>query len=160
MRTVLAISVGMALMGVSQPSLAGEIICTAEVNRTSVPQGENISLTVTAEGDVSWSADFQVPEIPGVQVFGGGTNQSVAYVNGQTMTTVAKSYFLKVDTDQDFTIGSFTISSDGKTCRTKPIAIKVTASVPNGGNAPNQIPPNVTGNRTVRPERRTSCDPS
>lgn len=147
-----ALLFGVCLVSLSRPSLAGQITCTAEVNRTTVPQGENISLTVTAEGDVNWSAKFEIPEIPGVQIFGGGTNQSVAYVNGQTMTTVAKSYFLKVDTDQDFTIGSFQITSDDKSCSTDPIAIEVTAPAPNGGSNNTQIPPNDSGNRTERPQ--------
>ena len=137
--------VALAFAGVA---LAGDIQCRAEVNRTSVPQGETVSLTVTAEGDVSWSADFLMPEIEGVQVFGGGTNQSVTYVNGRTMTTVSRSYFLKVDTDQDFVIDAITISSDKNSCQTKPMTIKVTSPA---STAPAQIPPSQTGNRVARP---------
>ena len=129
-------------------SLAADFVCRAEVNRTTVPRGETVSLVVTAEGDVSWSADFQVPDIEGVQFFGGGTNQSVSYINGRTLTTVAKTFFLKVDTDQDFTIGSVTITSEGGTCATDPIRIKV---IPAAGGSGANIPPNHTGNRTVRP---------
>jgi hypothetical protein len=126
---------------------AGVFTCRAEVNRTTVPLGETVSLTVTAEGDVSWSAEFELPEMDGVQVFGGSTNQSVSYINGQTMTTVSRSYFLQVDREQDFTIDRITVSSDGQSCQTDPILIKVAGAASSG-----QIPPANTGNRVVRPQ--------
>lgn len=143
------VMLAVALIGLAPaPSHAAIFTCRAEVNRTSVAQGGTITLTVQAEGDVSWSADFQVPEMAGVKVFGGGTNQSVTYINGQTMTTVAKSFYLQVETDKDFTVGPIAVSSDGQECSTDPIAIEVTPAA-GGGSA--QIPPADTGNRTQRP---------
>ena len=130
---------------------AGDISCRAEVDRTSVQQGETITLTVRGEGDLSWSADFQLPDLPGVQAYGGGTNQSVSYVNGSTMTTVSKSFFLRVDTDKDFTIGPVIITSGDNSCSTRPIAIKVT---PGQGSGASSIPPSQTGNRVAAPNRQ------
>lgn len=124
---------------------AAVFTCRAEVNRTSVPQGGAILLTVVAEGDVSWTADFQVPDIPGVQISGAGSNNSASFVNGQTMTTAARSYYLQVDTDHDFTIGGIVIDSDGHTCTTDPITITVTPE------ETEPIPPANTGNRVVAP---------
>ena len=134
--------------GASGAWAADDFSCRAEVDRVSVAQGESVTLTVQAEGDVSWSADFKLPDLPGVQVFGGGTNQSVSYVNGTTMTTVSKSFFLRIDTDQDFTIGPVVVTSGQGSCSTSPIPIKVTAAEGGGSGA---IPPAQTGNRVPAP---------
>mgnify|MGYP000423383181 CR=1 FL=1 len=40
------------------------------------PGGE-VVLRVTAEGEVGWSVEFGLPEIPGVRIYSGGTNQSM-----------------------------------------------------------------------------------
>ena len=142
-----ALALGLALSFWVSPVRAADIACRAEVNRTTVPQGGTLSLTVTAEGGITWSADFALPEISGVQFFGGGTNQSVSYANGQTMTIVAKSYYLQVDTEEDFVIGPIVVTSDGKTCQTEPISIKVGPPADDAANPP----PDQTGNRTRAP---------
>jgi hypothetical protein len=90
-----------------------------------------------------------------VQVFGGGTNQSVSYSNGSTMTTVSKTFYLRVDTDEDFTIGAIKVVSGDGSCSTKPIAIKVTAGA--GGNN-TQIPPGNTGNRVQAPRNNNAAE--
>jgi len=123
---------------------AADFACRAEVNRTSVPRGNNVILTVTAEGDVSLSAEFTLPAIDGVKVFRSGTNQSVSFVNGVTNTTIAKTFYLQVEKDKDFVIPPVAVVSQGETCRTEPIAINVTA-----GQGGADIPVTDTGNRTA-----------
>ncbi len=120
--------------------------CLAEVNRTTVPRGGNVVLTVSAEGDVGWSADFILPDLPGVRVQSGGTNQSMSVINGKARTSVSRTWYLTVETEHDFTIGTVRVNSPGGDCRTKPIRIKVTAPLP-----PKKIPPATTGNRVPAP---------
>ena len=136
----------MAILFTAVGALA-EIICHAETNRASVPQGDEVVLTVTAEGDVGWSAEFELPEMPGVRVYGGGTNQSMSFINGRSQTSVSKTYFLRIETGEDFTIGPVVVSAASKECRTDPIEITVTERPVSSDT---NIPPADSGNRTQR----------
>jgi len=120
--------------------------CTAEVNRNSVPQGGNVVLTVSAVGDVGWSVDFILPDLPGIRVQSGGTNQSMSVINGKARTSISRTWYLTVQKEKDFTIAPVVIKSPSGECRTKPVRIKVTAPLP-----PKQIPPAITGNRVPAP---------
>jgi hypothetical protein len=124
----------------------GTFSCSADVNRKTVPQGENVMLTVSAEGDVGWSVDFVLPDLPGVRVQSGGTNQSMSVINGKARTSVSRTWYLTVETPKKFTIGPVTISSEGGKCTTEPINISVTAPLP-----PKKVPPVNSGNRIQAP---------
>lgn len=131
------------LMMAAVPALAqSKFSCSAQVNRTSVPLGENVVLTVSAEGDVGWSVDFKLPDLQGVRLQSGGTNQSMSVINGKPRTSVSRTWYLTVETENDFTIGPVTITSSGGECTTKAMRIKVTPPLP-----PKNIPPATTGNR-------------
>ena len=131
-----------ALVGGAQAS----VTCSADVNRNTVPRGENVMLTVSAEGEVGWSVDFTLPDLPGVRIQSGGTNQSMSVINGQARTSVSRTWYLTVETANDFTIGPVTISSEGGQCTTDPINIAVTAPLP-----PKKVPPVDSGNRVPAP---------
>ncbi len=138
----------LAIMATAWPVVAQpDFSCRAEVNRTTVPRGGNVVLTVSAEGDVGWSADFILPDLPGVRVQSGGTNQSMSVINGKARTSVSRTWYLTVETEHDFTIAPVTISSPGGECQTKQIRVTVTAPLP-----AKKIPPAITGNRVVAPE--------
>jgi len=131
---------------VSQVDAQSDFSCDAKVNRKRVPLGENVVLTVSAEGDVGWSADFVLPDLPGVRLQSGGTNQSMSVINGKARTSVSRTWYLTVETEKDFTIAPVTITSDSGECRTKPIRITVTPPLP-----AKKIPPETTGNRIQPP---------
>jgi tetratricopeptide (TPR) repeat protein len=119
-------------------------VCEAQVNRATVPAGEEISLSVTAEGDIGWSVDFVLPDLPGFQAYSGGTNQSMRMVNGQTTTTVTRTWYLRPDRPGSLTIGPVRVTARGETCSTEPLKVTVTA--------PQAAPPPAdTGNRTPPP---------
>lgn len=120
---------------------AAAVTCRAEVSRSTVARGEDVVLIVTAQGDIGWSPAFQLPDLPGVRVYGGGTNQSMTVVNGQTQVSVSRTYYLRVENEGDFTIGPVRITTAAGACQTAPIPVKVVA----GG-----APPADTGNRTQR----------
>ena len=104
---------------------AQEIACSATVTRASVPKGGEVVLRVTAEGEVGWSVDFELPDLPEVRVYNGGTNQSMTMVNGRTRTSVSRTWYLRVERGDDFTIGPVTVRARGESCRTEPLDIAV-----------------------------------
>jgi len=148
---MLCVGVMLVLLVGLPASAQSDFSCTAEVNRTSVPRGDNVILTVSAEGDIGWSADFILPRIEGVRLQSGGTNQSMSVINGKARTSVSRTWYLTVDTDSDFTIGSVMVDAGGRQCQTDPIAIRVTAPRP-----ATQVPPANSGNRVAPPEDAVS----
>ncbi|MBE0567597.1 MAG: protein BatD, partial [Krumholzibacteria bacterium] len=126
------------------PAAPAAMVCEARVNRTTVPAGGELALTVSVEGDIGWSVDFALPDLPGVRVYNGGTNQSMSVVNGRTRTTVTRTWYLRVETEGSLEIGAVTATAQGQTCRTEPLRVTVTAPQPGA-------PPTDTGNRTAPP---------
>lgn len=118
------------------------VSCRAEVSRSTVARGEDVVLVVSAEGDIGWSPSFQLPDLPGVRIYGGGTNQSMTSVNGQSRIVVSRTFYLRVENDADFTIGPVRITTAAGNCQTDPIAIKVVAG--------SSVPPADSGNRQQR----------
>lgn len=139
-RAVLAGLLGILLLATTGRAQAAAS-CRAEVSRSTVASGEDVVLIVTAQGDIGWSPAFQLPELPGIRVYGGGTNQSMTVVNGQTQVMVSRTYYLRVEKEGDFTIGPVRINTAAGSCETAPIAIKVVAGA---------APPADTGNRVAR----------
>ncbi len=123
----------------------GAISCRAQLDKTTARQGDVVVMTVTAEGDIGWSADFELPAMRGVNIAGGGTSQSVSMINGRTRATVSRTYYLTVTADRNVTIGPVIISAGQDHCATEPMTIKVSPGT--GGQA---IPPAMTGNRVPR----------
>ena len=107
------------------PPARASLACHAEVDRTQVYSGDQLTLEVTVEGDAGWSADYKLPDIPDVSIYEGGTSQSMIYSGGQTVTTLIRTYFLQVDARKDFTVGPVEIRTKGDVCRTDPIKIQV-----------------------------------
>ncbi|MDX2474153.1 MAG: BatD family protein [Candidatus Krumholzibacteria bacterium] len=142
----LLIAVALSLVLAAAPAQA-DFTCEASVNRTSVPSGGEVVLTVAARGDVGWSPDFQLPTLTDVRIYAGGTNQSMSMINGATETSVSRTFYLKVDATEDFTIPAIKITSSKGACSTAPIAIRVTATA----DRSRSVPPTHSGNRTADP---------
>lgn len=135
------------LLGLWAGFARADVTCDASVNRTSVPSGGEVELTVSAQGDVNWNPEFTLPDLPSVQIYAGGTNQSMSMINGRTETSVSRTYYLKVEGSSDFTIGPVLVTAGRESCETEPITIRVTAA----GSRNQQVPPVNSGNRTTRP---------
>ena len=140
-----AVAIGAIVLLAAAASGAGEITCSATTTRSSVPRGGEVVLRVTAEGEVGWSVEFGLPDLPGVRVYNGGTNQSMTMVNGKTRTSVSRTWYLRIERDEDFTIGPVTVEARGETCRTEPLDIAVLP--------PAAASPDDTGNRQAAPPR-------
>ncbi len=131
------------LVWLAAAGAAAQFTCSAEVNRQAVAPGEEIVLTVAATGNVGWSPDIRLPALEGVQIYGGGTSQRMSNVNGKSETSVTRTYYLRVDREDDFTVGPVRIVGNGSECATEPIDIRVSAGA--------GVPPADTGNRTQAP---------
>lgn len=138
---VVLVVLGAVILGADAAQAA--VACRAEVSRSTVARGEDVVLVVSAEGDIGWSPSFQLPDLPGVRIYGGGTNQSMTSVNGQSRIVVSRTFYLRVETDADFTIGPVRVNTAAGPCQTDPIAIKVVAG--------SSVPPADSGNRQQRP---------
>ncbi len=142
MRAFLSMALAVVLGCAWTQSAHAAAACRAEVNRTTVARGDDVALTVTVEGDIGWSPSFQLPDLPGVRIYGGGTSQSMTSVNGQTRIVVSRVFYLRVEGEGDFTIGPVRVKTAAGECATDPIAIKVLAG--------SSVPPADSGNRQQR----------
>lgn len=108
---------------------------TAKVskNKLGINERLRVEFTMNKDGD-----NFTPPSFEGFRVIG-GPNQSVKYEwdsNGKRIFIKTYTYFLAPTKKGNFTIKQATIEIDGKTYKTTPIKIQVTAAVDN----PNQGP--------------------
>ncbi len=131
------------LIGFSPSISRAQLVCSAFVDRTDAVVGGSITLTVTAEGQISGSVDFQLPDMPSVLVSGTSYSRSQSIVNGNSSVTIGKVFYLQIQSDSDFEIGPVQVSDGRSSCETDPIQISVSTAA--------SIPPAVSGNRVPRP---------
>jgi len=131
------------LIGFSPSTSRAQLVCGAFVDRTDAVVGGSITLTVTAEGQIAGSVDFQLPDMPSVLVSGTSYSRSQSIVNGHSSVTIGKVFYLQIQSDSDFEIGPVQVSDGRSSCETDPIQISVSTAA--------SIPPSVSGNRVPRP---------
>jgi oxygen tolerance protein BatD len=123
----------LALALLCVPLAAQEISVQALVEKQNVLVGEPFVLQIRLDGSdtpdplsLGNLADFSVEELGGSQ----NSSTSISFVNGKMSRIVQKGYIfnyrLTAKKAGDFEIPSFTIAADGKTLRTRPIAIRAT----------------------------------
>lgn len=98
---------------------------TAAVDRSEASRGDQVLLTITLTGE---SRDLPAPDLPaiaGVTVSRGGTSQNFQMVNGAVSTSVAWTYYLRIEGDQDVQVPAFEAEVDGEKVRSKAITIRV-----------------------------------
>jgi tetratricopeptide (TPR) repeat protein len=133
----------------------GEISCTASVDRTSVPVGGYLILTVTAEGSVDKYSDFQLPAMDGVTIGEGLTSSRRLNFNGKISNTENRTFYLYVEKKNDFVIGKIKVVSGQDSAESEPISITVTIPDPTSG-----VPTTNSGNRVRQPSTSTQRTPS
>ncbi len=126
-----------------------ELVCQARVDRTSVISGGTIALTVTAEGDISGSVNFDLPAQVDDVVTGTSYSRSQSYSGNKMTLSIAQTYYLAIKPEGSFQIGPIVVSDDQGNCSTEPIVIKVSSA----GIRPS---PSVTGNRQPAPSVSSS----
>jgi hypothetical protein len=100
---------------------------TAFVNKDKVALNDNFQVTFKLEG--AQSKNITAPSFDDFTVLGAPmTSSSMQFVNGQTTQSVSYSYFLRPKKQGKLTIGSATVTINGKELKTKPLTIEVVAA--------------------------------
>jgi len=118
------------------PNRVAAVTFSAEVDRSRLSPGDQLTLKVTLEGSVQSLPTAELPTLNGVEVYTGGTSQNFSFINGKTSLSVTTTYYLVVRTDRSFEIPALEVEVQGQTYRTQPIPIQVipTTSAPRGGD--------------------------
>lgn len=123
------------LLAVSPGTAAAQLRCNAYVDRTSAAVGENVALTVTAEGPVTGSVNFHLPDMPSVIVTNTSYSRSQSITNGRSSVTIGKVFYLNVQSAGTLVINPVTVSDGKFSCETNPIEVTISAR---GSSAPKQ----------------------
>lgn len=122
-----AIAAALIVAALCSTAAADDLRVTAHVDRTLVPLGQTVTLTVTAEGTMR---QVSAPSLPPLQAFvvqSSGSSTNMSWVNGQMSASKSWSYALAPREVGEFTIGSAEVDFDGDTYRTDPIEVEVVA---------------------------------
>ena len=113
----------------------------AEVDRTSLSTGETLLLTITASSTSILNAPRpQMPALTGFNVVGTSTSSQISIINGSMASQVVYHYQLQPYETGELVIQPVTLSVDGQTYSTQPIAVQVSQG--NGAAAPASPPSN------------------
>jgi hypothetical protein len=121
--TVLTLAMVLMLCGAAQ---AEDIELSAQVDRSSLSLGEQMTLSVTVKGDVQGVPEPTMPPLPDFAVVSRFQSQNVEIVNFQTTMSITYQYILQPRRAGTFTIKPISLTYDGATYSTEPIKIEVT----------------------------------
>jgi len=130
------VMVAVALFG----SAAWAASFTASLDRDSMVQGEQCTLSLTFEG--GQAQNVPVPEVPGLEFTQTGTAQNLNIINGAMTSTVTVTFTVTARQAGEFTIPTLTANVNGEELYTQPIRLTVTkASAPSGAqmNSGNEV---------------------
>lgn len=121
------------------PILAqGTVSVTAEVNRTRITTDDQLTLTVTIEGDYQQFGEPQLPLLAGFNVVHSSRSSQFSMINGVVSGRAVFTYRLQPIRIGNLAIDPFTIVIDGSQYQTQPIAIEVIQGV---APTPSAAPP-------------------
>ncbi len=122
-----------------EPSFSQDISFNASVDKTEVRLDDQITLTISVSGNVKSIPQPRLPSLEGFTVYSAGRSQNFTYSGGRIASSVTFNYILVPRKTGKFIIGSAEIVLDGKTYRTDPMNIAVTAGAkPKGAPSPSQ----------------------
>ena len=116
---------------------ADEINVKATVDRNQMRPGDTFTYSISISADGSTSFDQpRLPDLSGFEIISSwsGSEMRGTFVNGQVQTQRMQNfnYMLSATLEGKFTIGAAEVVVNGKTMRTNPIQIQVSASAPQG----------------------------
>jgi hypothetical protein len=114
----------------------GDTSFTASVDKTTLTLDDQLTLTLTVEGQMRSIPEPTLYSLRGFHVYSSGRSQQLSLVNGQFSASVTFNYILQPTTVGKHTIGSAEITLDGQTYRTQPIEVEVLE-----GRVPTPTPP-------------------
>lgn len=100
----------------------------AQVDKTQIQLDEQLTLTISLEGEVKTVPQPKFPQLNQFSMYEAGRSQNFSYVNGQVSSSVNFNYALVPKSAGKFTIPPIEIQLDGKSYQTNPIEITVIAS--------------------------------
>ena len=103
----------------------GEVSFTASVDKTTLSLDDQLTLTLTVEGQMHSVPEPALPSLEGFQVYSSGRSQQFSLINGQFSASVTFNYILRPTRVGKHTIGSAEITLDGQIYRTQPIEVEV-----------------------------------
>ena len=116
-------------VAISAPAWAQNVRISAQVDKTTVDLGTQLTLTITVEGDVA-EASLQPVQLPDIfQVVAQSRASNLSLEPGGIKRSVSLIYVLAPQEPGAFTLGPFTVVHHGKPLLTDPIEITVTKPV-------------------------------
>ncbi|MBI5208920.1 MAG: protein BatD [Elusimicrobia bacterium] len=117
---------------------AAEVLIQASVDKSVVTLNDQIVLEVSVSGPAASLPEPKFPAMPNFSVYSSGKNHSISFVNGKVSSTIVHTYVLVPRFLGKGEIGSISLTVDGNTVKTDPIAIEVQS--PNAAAAPTPGP--------------------
>jgi hypothetical protein len=114
----------------------GDVSFTAAVDKTTLSLDEQLTLTLTVEGQMRSVPEPTLPTLGGFQAYSSGRSQQFSLVNGQFSASVTFNYILQPTNVGKHTIGSAEITLNGQVYRTQPIEVEILE-----GRVPTPTPP-------------------
>ena len=110
-------------------ALAQDTEVTASVDSTTIGLNDSLQLTIRVNGRDSTSAELPYPpRILGFRrIAGPNVSTQFQWINGRTSNTKSFTYTFLPEKEGEFTIDPVDVSVGGKTHKTQPITIRVTA---------------------------------
>lgn len=129
------------LLGLVGHAAAEDPVVRAQVDRTSVVEGEAIILTVTLAG-FSRSKDGPIlPAMDGFEIYDAGHSTNMSIVNGSFSSSTTHTYQLVARKAGTYTLGSVEVRDKGKAYKTRPLGLEVIAADAPSAPAPGQTRP-------------------
>ncbi len=115
----------LALVGWAMPTLAQDVQVSARVDKASVDLGEQITLTITAEGDLS-GVKLEPPQFPpSFLVVAHSQASNVSMQLGKISRSVSLTYVLIPRELGTFELGPFRMTHRGKSLQTDVVKVVV-----------------------------------
>lgn len=129
------------LLGFARNAAAVDV--SASLDRDTAQAGDQVVLTITAEGSVRSMPEPKLPDLPDFDVYSGGTSQNFSFINGRMSSTMSRRYVLVPKRKGVFTIGPIELEFSGEVIRTEPLTLTVTTAPAPPSPPPSS--PNATG---------------
>ncbi len=135
MKLIKFFTVAGIIMLLATSSIMGGSVST-EVSQRIIEKGQSVTVTVKAIGkDIAFSSLDRIGSYP---ISAPHINQAIEakYINGKFSSLQKKSMQFTFFPEHNITIPTFTVTVDGKTMQTKPVAIQVVSAAkhPNNSN--------------------------
>jgi hypothetical protein len=126
-KVIIPITVIMLFLLAVVPGYAqGQSPITAIVDRTALSTDEALTLTVTVSTDLTTAPQPMLPSLAGFNILGTSTSSQISIVNGAMSSTLVYNYQLQPHQTGNLVIDPVTLTVNGQSYTTQPIAIQVT----------------------------------